>query len=195
MMDPDQPIDPDRWVDDHGDALFGYAMLRLRDADVAAELVQETFLEALKGLANFRGQSSERTWLVGILKHKVVDQFRRRARQERGTGGDSPGDPTESEFFDGRGAWKVPVTGRVEPPGDALDRVEFWEAFRACLAELPPIYADAFTLCELEGLPGPEACQVLGITPTNLCARLHRARLLLRRGLEARRFGPGDGPD
>jgi len=192
-MDQDHAIDPDRWVDDHGDALFGYAVLRLRDADAAAELVQETFLEALKGRSRFRGQSSERTWLVAILKHKIVDQFRRRARREQGPGGDAPGDPTEAEFFDGRGSWKVAVAGWAEAPGDAVERAEFWEVFRACLAELPKNYADAFTLCELEGLSGPEACQVLGIAPTNLWARLHRARLLLRRGLDARWFGRGPG--
>jgi len=192
-MDQDQPIDPDRWVDDHGDALYGYAMLRVRDADVAADLVQETFVEALRGRANFRGQSSERTWLVAILKHKVGDHFRRRARRERGVGGPDPADPAGGEFFDGRGSWKVAIGRWPELPEEVLERAEFWEAFRACLGEIPTIYADAFTLCELEGLPGAEACRVLGITPTNLWARLHRARLLLRKGLDARWFGRGRG--
>ena len=194
-MDQDQPIDPDRWVDDHADALFGYAMLRLRDADVAAEVVQETFLEALRGRANFRGQSTVRTWLIGILKHKVIDHFRRRATRERGVGGDGPADAIEAEFFDDRGAWKAGLARWPEAAEDAVERAEFWEVFRTCLAEIPQNYADAFTLCELDGMAGPEACRALGITPTNLWARLHRARLLLRRGLDERWFGRGTGAD
>ena len=192
-MEPDPPIDPARWVDDHAEALFGYAMLRLRDADVAAEVVQETFLEALRGLDRFGGRSTERTWLIGILKHKVVDHFRRRSRREQGVGGDPRPEAVDAEFFDRRGAWKAGPARWPEAPEDAVERLEFWEVFRACLAELPSIYADAFTLCELEGMPGPEACQVLGITPANLWARLHRARLMLRRGLEARWFGRPSG--
>jgi RNA polymerase sigma-70 factor (ECF subfamily) len=189
-MDQNQPIDPDRWVDHHGDALYGYAMLRLRDADSASEVVQETFLEALKGRSKFLGRSSERTWLVGILKHKIIDHFRRQARRERGVGGEEPSGPEIGEFFDERGAWKVAVDRWAELPGRAVERAEFWDVFRACLAELPPSYAEAFTLSELEGLPGPEVCKILEITPTNLWARLHRARLLLRRSLEAKWFGP-----
>jgi len=196
LEDPDQPamtIDPARWVDDHGDALYGFAMLRLRDADLAAEVVQETFLEALRGRAGFRGDSSERTWLVGILKHKILDQFRSRARRERGVGGDEPGESIEAMFFDEKGGWKAAVPDRFGPPDGALGRAEFWATFRACLAELPKTYADAFTLCELDGLSGAEACKILAITPTNLWARLHRARLLLRRTLGDRGFGRDQG--
>ena len=190
-MDQDQPIDPNRWVDDHGDALYAYAMLRLRDADSASEVVQETFLEALKGRSKFLGRSSERTWLIGILKHKIIDTFRRRARRERGVGGEEFEGGDAGEFFDEAGAWKVPVGRWSELPEKAIERAEFWEVFRACLAELPPSYAEAFTLCELEGLSGPEICKILEITPTNLWARLHRARLHLRRSLEIRWFGKG----
>ena len=188
-MDQDQPIDPDRWVDDHGDALYGYAMLRLRDADSAAEVVQETFLEALKARSRFLGRSSERTWLIGILKHKIIDQFRRQARRERGIGGDEAPGLEIGEFFDERGGWKVAVDRWAELPESVVERAEFWEVFRACLAELPTSYAEAFTLCELEELSGPEACKILDVTPTNLWARLHRARLLLRKSLETNWFG------
>jgi RNA polymerase sigma-70 factor (ECF subfamily) len=190
-MDQNQPIDPGRWVDDHGDALYGYAMLRLRDADSAAEVVQETFLEALKGRSKFLGRSSERTWLIGILKHKIIDHFRRQARRERGVGGEEAPGLEVGEFFDERGAWNVAVDRWADLPERVVERAEFWDVFRACLSELPPSYVEAFTLSELEGLSGPEVCKILEITPTNLWARLHRARLLLRRSLEAKWFGPG----
>ena len=188
-MDPERQIDPDRWVDDHGDALFGYAMLRLRDADLAAEVVQETFLEAFRGRSNFHGQSTERTWLVGILKHKIIDQFRRKAIRERGMGGDGLEGLDVAEPFDERGSWKVAVGRWGDLPRGASEQAEFWQVFRECLADLPPNHAEAFTLAELEGLSGPEVCKILGITPTNLWARLHRARLQLRRLLEDRWFG------
>jgi RNA polymerase sigma-70 factor (ECF subfamily) len=189
-MSQDPSIDPDRWVDDHGDALYGYAFLRLRDADLAAELVQDTFLEGLKSLDKFQGRSSERTWLFGILKHKIIDRFRQRSRREQALGGDDRAEGDLGEFFDERGSWKV----RIEIPEASFERAEFWEVFRACLAELPVNYAEAFTLSELEGLTGPEVCKILEITPANLWARLHRARLLLRKSLQARWFEPGDRP-
>jgi RNA polymerase sigma-70 factor (ECF subfamily) len=188
-MSHDQPIDPDRWVDDHGDVLFAYAMLRLRDAEAAAEVVQETFLEALKARTKFQGRSTERTWLVGILKHKIIDRFRSRAHREQAVGGNDGSEFDLSEFFDDRGSWKV----RCELPEIAVERAEFWEIFQSCLAELPANYSEAFTLSELEGLTGSEVCKILEITPTNLWARLHRARLLLRRSLEARWFGLDTG--
>ena len=187
-MDQNQPIDPDRWVDEHGDALYSYAMLRLRNADSAAEVVQETFLEALKGRSKFLGRSSERTWLIGILKHKIIDLFRRQARRERGVGGDEAAGLEVGEFFDERGTWRVAVDRWAELPEDVIERAEFWDVFRDCLAELPTSYAEAFTLCELEELSGPEVCKILEITPTNLWARLHRARLLLRKSLEVKWF-------
>ena len=71
--------DPEDWVDRHGDALYRYALLRLRSPDLAADVVQETFLEALRARSSFSGRSSERTWLVGILRHKIVDHLRKSA--------------------------------------------------------------------------------------------------------------------
>jgi RNA polymerase sigma factor (sigma-70 family) len=83
--------DPAEWVDRYGDYLFRYAMVRLRDRPSAEDLVQETFLAALKDYGSFSGKSSESTWLVGILKHKILDHFRRQARdigrKDRPTGG------------------------------------------------------------------------------------------------------------
>ena len=78
---PDESPDPGRWLDDHGDYLFKYAVFRLRDNTAAEDAVQETFLAALKAYKEFQGRASERTWLVGILKHKIVDHFRRAMRE------------------------------------------------------------------------------------------------------------------
>ena len=77
QMNDDPVTHPEDWVDLHGDGLYRYALLRLRSPDLAADVVQETFLEALRARSSFSGHSSERTWLVGILRHKIVDHFRR----------------------------------------------------------------------------------------------------------------------
>jgi RNA polymerase sigma-70 factor (ECF subfamily) len=76
-----QDLQPDRWVQEHGDLLFRYALVRLRDRTAAEEVVQETFLAALKGREQFKGRASERTWLVGILKHEIIDYFRKSNRE------------------------------------------------------------------------------------------------------------------
>jgi RNA polymerase sigma-70 factor (ECF subfamily) len=181
-------IDPEAWVDRHGDGLYRYALLRVRDPDLAADLVQETFLHALRNRETFAGRASERTWLVSILRRKVVDQIRRKSRSR-------PVQEVEREetilgrFFDERGFWKVRPARWGVRPDQEMERVEFWATFQGCLAQLPPTLADAFLLRELEGLSGDEVCDAIRITPANLWARLHRARLLLRQCLERRWFG------
>src|SRR5688572_2814348 len=74
-------IDPTKWVDEHGDYLFRYAIVRLRDETLAEDIVQETLLAAIQSLASYSGKSAERTWLTGILKHKIIDYYRKNSRQ------------------------------------------------------------------------------------------------------------------
>lgn len=183
-MNDDQAGDPEGWVDQHGDCLYRYALLRLGTPDLAADAVQETFLEALRAAGSFAGRSSERTWLVGILKHKIVDQLRRAGRWQAACNGLA----AEAEArapFDRRGRWRRGPAAWPEDPAHALEAREFWDAFGRCLARLPPGLADAFCLREVDGLGAEEVQARLGITPANLWARLHRARLLLRNCLEA----------
>ena len=97
-------IDPDTWVDQHGDALFRFAVARLRDRDAAEEVVQETFLAALRARDRFTGASTERTWLVGILKNKVVDRIRRSVR-DRSASEIAAADEVTDAVFD-RGFWR-----------------------------------------------------------------------------------------
>src|SRR5438874_1815080 len=73
--------DPEHWVEEHGDYLFKYALSRLRDPGKAEDMLQETFLAALKGRKTFRGQSAEKSWLVGILKNKICDYYRKASRE------------------------------------------------------------------------------------------------------------------
>ena len=180
-------LDPSEWVGQYGDYLFRYAMLRLRDRSAAEDLVQETFLAALKARGSFSGNSSESTWLVGILKHKIADHFRRQSREAPLGDGDLR-DPLDSSPFDGSGHWTSGPTDWGGNPADLYREKKFLEQFTKCLSGLPANHANAFTLREIEGADTGEICKVLNVTETNLWVILHRARMQLRRCLEARWF-------
>ncbi len=180
--------DPARWVEEHGDALFRYALLRLGNAQAAEDVVQETFLAALHARAGFSGQSSERTWMTGILKHKVLDHFRARGRERAASDLDRSGDVL-AELFDQAGKWRAPLSGRPADPGDVLERQEFWETLRHCLAGLPERMAEAFRLREMDGLSSEEVQSALQVKANNLWVLLHRARLALARCLDLHWFG------
>ncbi len=179
--------DPATWVDQHGDYLFRYALSRLGNPEVAEDLVQETFLAALRAAGDFAGKSSERTWFVGIMKHKMVDYFRRQERERPVTALNSAEDSAE-ELFDHKGWWKVKPAKWSANAGELLERKEFWEIFRRCLAKLPQKLAAAFSLREMDELSSPEICGVLKVTASNLGVLLYRARMGLRRCLEIHWF-------
>jgi RNA polymerase sigma-70 factor (ECF subfamily) len=181
------------WVDQHGDCLFRYAKFRLRDASVAEDIVQETLLSALQAYHTFAGRGSERTWLVGILKHKVTDHFRRLHKE-------TPVSQLEDEAFDHEelfrheGEWKEHWVAERAPtdwqanPAELLEQGEFWEVFAGCLSPLPSRIGSAFTLREVDGYTSEEICEILSITANNLWVMLHRARMHLRRCLELNWF-------
>jgi RNA polymerase sigma-70 factor (ECF subfamily) len=182
----DAASEPSQWVERHGDALFRYAMLRVRDHAVAEELVQECLLGALDARKRFGGESSERTWLIGILKHKLLDHWRRRGR-------DKPHEASSAELhdlavFDERGYWKGRVQAWRDDPAELIEQREFRQVLANCLRKLPATFATCFIMKEVDGLDSSEICQVLGITATNLWARMHRARLRLRECLERNWF-------
>ncbi len=180
--------DPEKWVDEYGDYLYRYALSRLFDPHLAEEIVQETFLAALKSLEGFRGQASIKTWLVGIMKHKIVDHFRKTSREKPYEEVENLYD-REPDIFDDRGGWKIgPAKWQGDPQIIREDR-EFWETFRKCLLKLPKKQVDLFVLREMEGKKTDEICMILDITPTNLWVMLYRARVSLRKCIEDTWFG------
>lgn len=174
------------WLEEHGDALYAYALPRVRNPDVAEDLVQETLLAAIKGHKDFAGLSAERTWLTGILKHKLIDHLRKSMRQRPLSELDV--DVTE-EFFDSRGQWKASSPEWRGRPDALLERAEFRDVLQGCLSKLPSRIAQLFWLREAEEVSTEQLCQELGITPTNVWTMLHRARLGLRRCLGENWFG------
>ena len=185
--------DPERWVEEHGDLLFKYALARLRDAARAEDLVQETFLAALKGGKSFAGRSAEKTWLIGIMKNKIADHFRKASRETSFTDIAFYEDRDNDQYVaDGlsHGHWLMehaPSEWSPEP-GANLDNEAFWKAFHSCAGKLPKNINTAFCLREIDGIETKEICRLLNVSENNLWVMLHRARTALRRCLEINWF-------
>jgi RNA polymerase sigma-70 factor (ECF subfamily) len=183
------------WLDEHGDALYRYARARVGRRELAEDLVQDTFVAALQARDRYLGGSSVRTWLLAILKHKIIDHHRRAAA----AGPDPIGRPDaiRGAFFGTDGLWKRPLAS-WRTPEKALEDREFWEVLDGCLGRLPRALASVFLLREVEGLDTGELRDRLELSEGNLRVRLHRARLLLRECLERRWFAvtrdPTGGP-
>jgi RNA polymerase sigma-70 factor (ECF subfamily) len=156
----------------HSGYLQRYARTRVRDEHLAEEAVQETLLAALESLHSFNGRATLRTWLTGILLHKIHDAFRRGSREaEAGTTeGDEPVD------------WLT--------PDHALHVKRMCGAFTEALGALPERQAEAFVLGEIRGEETESVCRKLGVTPGNLWVLVHRARSTLRASLERRGLSP-----
>ena len=172
----ERDIDPQRWVDRHGDYLYSYALRTVRRAEAAEDLVQETLLAAWRGRAGFVGRAKERTWLTAILKRRVIDWLRRTVRERSQSGGESDGRAVDP--FDKRGMWRAaPKRWKSDAPDSDADREEFWAVIRRCSDKLSPRLRDAFVLWHLDERAGEDVCREIGINPSNLWVMLYRARL------------------
>jgi len=168
--------------------LLRYATLQLRDSAAAEDAVQETLLAALAGEAGFGGRSNLRTWLTGILKHKIVDAVRRMTRETAlGSGGDE-GSADFDALFDERGHW-IEMPGAWSDPDASLDQKRFFAALELCLSRLPVKTAQTFLMREHMGLETDEICKELAITATHCWVLLYRARMALRECLTKEWFG------
>lgn len=184
---PTVTLDPETWVDQYGNYLFHFALGRLRNSTDAENAVQETFLAALKARENFAGKSSERTWLIGILKHKIIDLMRKNYREKPVTDIRKEEEIIDQFFDRVNHLNKQPVLWQFDPR-KLLEKREFWKVFHKCLGKLPQITQDSFTLREIDKIDSKEVCEILNITTSNLWIRLYRARLQLRQCLEVNWF-------
>ncbi len=175
---------PETWLEEHGDYLFQYAFVRLRNRAAAEDAVQEAFLAGIKAYDRYDGKTPVRYWLRGILHHKVVDYIRKASREVAV-------DDTEGQEILERFKYKAFGIPEQHPPAwkfdpkHAYEQKEFWDVFYGCMAKLKDAMGIAFTLRELEGLSTEEICKELNIKPNNLWVLLHRARTQLKSCLEA----------
>jgi RNA polymerase sigma-70 factor (ECF subfamily) len=170
--------------------LTRYAQRFLGDRDVAEDVVQDTLLAALQAPLSFEQRSTMRTWLFGILKHKMMDAFRLQARQvpldEEGE--DDGGDADRPLGVD---SFATKARARWGDPEQALNQKRFFEALERCIDRLSPNAARVFTMREVLGMDTDEICAACSITPTNCLVILHRARNTLRDLLEERDWSVG----
>lgn len=183
-------LDPEEWVDAYGDFLYRYAQSRLRDPNAAEEVVQETFLAGIRHSKQFAGTGSQRGWLMGILRRKIVDHVRARSRGMKRSLDDEY-DPT-ALLFDENGRWKKDALPTVES-SQPIESQELWQIVRSCLKNIPQGQADVFVLSVMEELDTDEICKVLNISASNMWVRLHRARLGLAKCVGAKWFGGESG--
>ncbi len=172
--------------------LLRYASLHLRDAGAAEDAVQDTLIAALEGRDRFSGKSSVKTWLTGILKHKLIDQMRRQSREQPLVSGNDDSDYGEADAVDALflddGHWRHPPANWGDPD-TALQNKAFLEVFELCAKGMPAKIARAFMMREVMEMTTEEICKELEISTTNCWVMLHRARLSLRECLEIKWFG------
>lgn len=183
-MSRTQQLEPELWLDRYGTYLFRYALSNLRDERLAEDAVQDCLLAALQAQGGYTGQASERTWLTGILKHKIVDIVRRDSREKPLDTVDMENPYGEFEAgFDETNHWAAELIEWGDP-ASAFENKVFWQVLEACLSAMPRRLAQLFMLREVVGADSEKICQEMEISPTNLWTMLYRGRMSLRRCLE-----------
>jgi len=173
----------------HRQLLFKLAMVQLQDTASADDVVQEAILSALLGRANFKHRSSVKTWLISIMRYKVIDALRARQRYVHAPPAASDDECDEAVFdnlFDVSGCWKDAKDAWSDPQSNA-ERSAFFRILEACLTRLPERTSRAFMMREWLEMEPSEIQSLLNVTPTNLRALLYRARMQLRLCLDLNR--------
>lgn len=181
----------EKWLSEYGDYLYGFAMKKVADRDIAFDLVQETLLGAWK--ANFNGDSSVRTWLIGILKHKIIDHIRKQIR-DRALISELKNDPS-SNYFDASGSWLETQHNLHDTPGHQAENNQLQEHLMDCISSLNEQQRTIFILREINGESTDSICNTYGITASNVHVIMHRARLALCKCLTDMGYSGGLKPN
>ena len=185
-------LNPENWVKEYGDYLYGYAYSRMRDANAAEEVLQETLLAGVKYSGQYAGKGSVRGWLIAILKRKIIDYFRARKKHAGASLSDNDAFDPSTVLFDQQGNWK-PGTFKWSPnPEKNLEMSELSDVVQECLKDIPKGQADVFVLSVMEEMDSDSICEQLSITPSNMWVRMHRARLGLAKCVSAKWAGEVD---
>lgn len=178
-------LSPEKWVDRYADYLYNYTIVRVNDHEMAQDLVSETFLAGLRSMANFKGAASERTWLVAILKRKIIDYYRKK-NSFKGQAEISMTQTTNSEGT--KIDW---LEEQVEDTGtknieERLENIELRRAIEKCLESINEKQATIFRMKTMEEMDTEAICKEMDITPSNLWVLIHRARKAMAECLETK---------
>jgi len=175
--------------------LLRFCRLHLRDDALVEDVVQETLLAALAGAERYAGEAQLETWVIGILRHKIVDQIRRQGREQARTQSltDDEGDEDFDALFVADGHWREAPPDWGDPQ-QSLQQKQFMTVLETCLEHLPERLARIFTLREVLEFDTEEICKEMGLTSTNCFVQLYRARMRLRECLQLRWFGNLETP-
>ena len=187
-------LEPQKWIERYGDALYAFAMMRLHRMEVAEDLVQDTFVSAYKAKDTFLANASEKTWLISILKRKIIDYYRKKSTQNELNIFDKDAkDDFMNHFFDRESSGHWAEGGIPQAWGKdfetSVESDEFQQILSNCLGKIPPKAAAVFTLKNVDDLTSEEICKELDIKPSNYWVLMHRAKLQLRECLQKNWFG------
>jgi RNA polymerase sigma-70 factor (TIGR02943 family) len=178
---PENQLNPNKWIDLYSDYLFNYTIARVNDREIAKDIIQDTFFAGLKSMKNFKGEASERTWLISILKRKIIDHYRK-INSKKGQA------EVRMSYFsdDQEGDW---LEERVEDESylnaeEKIENIELGDAIYNCMNKLSDKQSTVFKMKTILGYETETICNELGITPSNLWVILHRARIQLADCLE-----------
>lgn len=170
--------------------LVRFARLQLRNDSLADDVVQDALMAVLEKPDGYAGQSSLRTYVIGIMKHKIVDALRstrRTCRLDDTLDDDLSQEQVDALFAaDGHPMQRPRHWGN---PDAALEQQDFFRMLELCLEKLPPRAARIFMMREWLELDTEEICRELDISASNVWVMLYRARLRLRECLELHWFG------
>lgn len=188
MTQTENTLKPKEWVKNYSDTLYRFAVLRVNDEETAKDLIQETFLAALRNTERFRGEISEKNWLFTILKNKIIDHYRKKASalvsEINGLLNSA------QEYFDEEGHWKesaYPNDWKTDYKAP-VESEEFHEILNKCLNKLSELMRIVFTMKYLDEKESDEICKELQISSSNYWVVMHRAKLQLRSCLEKKWF-------
>ena len=178
-------LNPNKWIDLYSDYLFNYTITRVNDREIAKDIIQDTFFAGLKSMKNFKGEASERTWLISILKRKIIDYYRK-INSKKGRA------EVRMTYIndDQEGDW---LEERVEDEGylnaeETIENTELSDAIYDCMSKLSEKQATVFKMKTILGYETDTICNELNITPSNLWVLIHRARIQMAECLEKNWF-------
>lgn len=174
-------LQPSKWIELYSDYLFNYTITRVNDREIAKDIIQDTFFAALKSMKNYKGEASERTWLISILKRKIIDYYRKinskKGRSEVRMTYNSA--ENEGDWLEERIADDSYLNAQ-----ETIENSELGEAIYDCLDKLPKKQATVFKMKTILNYETETICNELNITPSNLWVIIHRARIAMAECME-----------